>query len=68
MRTRDGMALARAKGKLRGKKPKICDRQQKELRRIHDTGDYSVSDLAANDYRTLARQLPNKLQPNLDAG
>ena len=26
MRTREGMAVARAKGKLRGKKPKLSDR------------------------------------------
>ena len=45
MRTREGMAIARAKGKLRGKQPKLSDRQQKELRRMHDTGDYAISDL-----------------------
>ena len=37
MRTREGMAVARAKGKLRGKKPKLSDRQARELRRMHDT-------------------------------
>jgi len=46
MRTREGMAIARAKGKLRGKSPKLSDRQQQELRRMHETGDYSISDLA----------------------
>ena len=46
MRTREGMAVARAKGKLKGKKPKLSDRRQTELRRMYDTGDYSVSDLA----------------------
>lgn len=63
MRTREGMAVARAKGKLRGKQPKLSDRQSRELRRMHDTGDYSVSDLAElfsvsrpTVYRTLARQ------------
>lgn len=40
MRTREGMAIARSKGKLRGKKPKLSDRQQKELRRMYDTGEY----------------------------
>ena len=35
MRTREGMAVARAKGKLRGKKPKLSDRQAHDLRRIH---------------------------------
>ncbi|GHU12061.1 recombinase family protein [Betaproteobacteria bacterium] len=63
MRTRKGMAIARAKGKLRGKKPKLSDRQQKELRRMYDTGNYSISDLAEvfsisrpTVYRTLGRQ------------
>lgn len=64
LRTREGMAVARAKGKLRGKKPKLSERQQKELRRMHDTGDYSISDLAElfsisrpTVYRTLSRQM-----------
>jgi DNA invertase Pin-like site-specific DNA recombinase len=38
MRTREGMAIARAKGKLRGKQPKLSTRQQRELRRMHDVG------------------------------
>jgi predicted DNA-binding protein YlxM (UPF0122 family) len=44
---------------------KLSDRQQKELRRMHDTGDYSISDLAElfsvsrpTVYRTLGRQAP----------
>ncbi len=40
------MAIARAKGKLKGKKPKLSDRREIELRRMYDTGDYSISDLA----------------------
>jgi DNA invertase Pin-like site-specific DNA recombinase len=62
MRTREGMAIARAKGKLRGKKPKLSEKQQRELRRMHGTGDYSISDLAQlfsvsrpTIYRTLSR-------------
>ncbi len=65
LRTREGMAIARARGKLRGKQPKLSDRQQKELRRMHDTGTYSISDLAElftvsqpTVYRTLSRQKP----------
>lgn len=46
MRTREGMAIARAKGKLRGKRPKLSDKQQKELCRMHASGDYSIGDLA----------------------
>src|ERR1700710_2238867 len=46
LRTREGRAVARSRGKLRGKQPKLSDKQQKELRRMHDTGEYSISDLA----------------------
>ena len=64
MRTREGMAIARARGKLRGKQPKLSDRQQRELCRMHATGEYSISDLAGlfsvsrpTVYRTLNRCL-----------
>jgi len=63
MRTREGMAIARSKGKLKGRRPKLSTRQQQELKRMYDTGDYSVSDLAElfsisrpTVYRTLERQ------------
>src|ERR671937_961113 len=62
LRTREGMAVARARGKLRGKRPKLSERQHKELWRMHATGEYSISDLAElfsvsrpTVYRTLAR-------------
>jgi hypothetical protein len=32
------MAIARAKGKLRGKQPKLSAKQQQELCRMHGTG------------------------------
>ena len=64
MRTREGMAIVRAKGKLRGKQPKLSDQQQRELCRMHVTGEYSISDLAElfsvsrpTVYRTLNRRL-----------
>ena len=46
LRTREGMAVARAKGRLKGRQPKLTVRQQKELRRMHGTGDYTITDLA----------------------
>ena len=46
MRTREGMAVARAKGKLKGRQPKLSAKQQTELRRMHDTGGYTITDLA----------------------
>ena len=33
-------------GKLHGKQPKLSDRHQRELCRMHATGEYSISDLA----------------------
>ena len=64
MPTREGMAIARARGKLRGEQPKLSDRQQRELCRMHvTTGEYSISDLAEiftvsrpTVYRTLNRR------------
>lgn len=65
MRTREGMAVARAKGKLRGKQPKLSARQQRELARMVGTGEFTVADLAevftvsrATVYRTLQRNQP----------
>jgi DNA invertase Pin-like site-specific DNA recombinase len=62
LRTREGMKIARAKGRLRGKQPKLSDKQQKELGRMHGTGQYTISDLAdlfsisrPTVYRTLLR-------------
>ncbi len=62
MRTREGMAVARAKGKLRGKQPKLSEKQQTELKRMYETSEYSISDLAEvfsvsrpTIYRTLHR-------------
>jgi DNA invertase Pin-like site-specific DNA recombinase len=62
MRTREGMAVARSKGKLRGKKPKLTARQQAELVRMRIGGEYSIADLMemfsvgrATVYRVLER-------------
>jgi DNA invertase Pin-like site-specific DNA recombinase len=62
MRTREGMAVARAKGKLKGKQPKLSARQQAELCRMHATDEYTIADLAevfsvsrATVYRVLER-------------
>ncbi len=57
------MAAGSAKGKLKGKKPKLTPRQQTELARIHATGDYTIADLMevsgadrATVYHTIERQ------------
>ncbi|MFD1544829.1 recombinase family protein [Nonomuraea guangzhouensis] len=62
MRTREGMAIARSKGRLKGKQPKLSVRQQAELVRMHASGEYSIADLMevftvgrATVYRVLDR-------------
>ena len=62
MRTREGMAIARSRGRLKGKKPKLTTRQQAELVRMHATGDYTIAELMevfsigrATVYRVLDR-------------
>ena len=46
MRSRENMSIVRPRGKLRGKRPKLSDRQQLGLYRMQATGEYFVSDLA----------------------
>jgi DNA invertase Pin-like site-specific DNA recombinase len=45
MRTREGMAVARAQGKLEGRQTKLSAMQQRKLKRMHRTGEYTISDL-----------------------
>ena len=46
MRTREGMAVARAAGKLRGRKPKLSPRQEAHLVELHRAGEKNAADLA----------------------
>ncbi|MEV6201348.1 recombinase family protein [Streptomyces sp. NPDC051771] len=45
MRTREGMAVSRARGKLKGRRPKLAARRQDQLVRMHATGDYTIAGL-----------------------
>ncbi len=61
--TSEDSAVARPKGKLRGKQPKLSEKQQKGLFRLREIGQYSISSLAELFavsrpivYRTLSRQ------------
>ena len=65
MRTREGMAIARAKGRLKGKQPKLSPRQQAHLVALHQANEHTISDLAelfdvsrATIYRVLKRHHP----------
>ena len=45
-RTREGMAIAKAAGKLRGRKPKLTTSQEKHLVQLHRTGEHTTSEIA----------------------
>lgn len=45
-RTREGMAIAKSRGKLRGKQPKLTPAQAREVRRMHASGDYPITEIA----------------------
>jgi DNA invertase Pin-like site-specific DNA recombinase len=62
MRTREGMKVARAKGRLRGKQPKLSTRQEAHLVALHGAGEHTVGELEelfgvtrSTVYRALAR-------------
>jgi len=46
LRTREGMRVAKAKGRLRGKQPKLNRRQEAHLVDLFNGGEYSTADLA----------------------
>ena len=63
-RTREGMQVAKAKGRLRGKQSKLSNTQQKHLMEVHSAGTHSTAELAelfnvarSTVYRTIQRQL-----------
>jgi DNA invertase Pin-like site-specific DNA recombinase len=61
-RTREGMQVAKAKGRLRGKQPKLTPLQEAHLVALHRSGEHTSADLAelfnvarSTVYRTLER-------------
>ena len=46
MRTREGLKVARARGRLRGKQPKLTVRQEAHLAALHAGGEYTPGELA----------------------
>ncbi|QHK18993.1 recombinase family protein [Pseudarthrobacter psychrotolerans] len=46
MRTREGMKVAKAKGRLRGKQPKLSAKQETHLVELHAAGEHTMSELA----------------------
>ncbi|WP_271396068.1 recombinase family protein [Neomicrococcus lactis] len=65
-RTREGMVIAKAKGKLKGKQPKLSATQRKHLLSTAARGEHTQSELAelfnvsrTTIYRELKRDSPN---------
>ena len=61
-RTREGMAIARARGRLKGRQPTLSSAQQRELLKMYDREEHTVVELAEifrvsrpTIYRVLAR-------------
>ena len=70
LRTREGMQVAREKGRLRGKQPKVKPNQAKHLLELDGSGTYSCAELAemfnvsrSTIYRTLHRLRPLPPEP-----
>ncbi|MGI8651381.1 MAG: helix-turn-helix domain-containing protein [Geodermatophilaceae bacterium] len=62
LRTREGMKVAKAKGRLRGKKPKLKPNQEAHLAKLHAAGEHTSAELAelfgvarSTVYRTVKR-------------
>lgn len=62
-RTREGMAVARAKGRLRGRQPKLSRAQEAHLVELHRAGGHTTAEIAelfgvarSTVYRALDRQ------------
>ena len=65
------MKVAKAKGRLCGKQPKLKPNQAKHLLELHDSGSYTQAELAelfgvgrSTVYRTIERIRPSHLYPS----
>ena len=63
LRTREGMKVAKAKGRLRGKQPKLNRKQEAHLVSLVHSGEYSTAEVAeffgvgrSTVYRAIQRQ------------
>ena len=67
MRTREGMAIARAKGRLRGRQPKLSVLQRRHLMSLYEKREHTQAELAelfgvarSTVYRTIQRELAKR--------
>lgn len=67
LRTREGMRVAKANGRLRGRQPKLNFRQETDLVALHRAGEHSVAELAdlfgvgrSTVYRAIQRDIARR--------
>lgn len=72
-RTREGMAVAKARGRLRGKQPKLSPAQERHLVELVTSGQHSTSEVAAlmgvsraTVYRAMQRAAAREAPLNLE--
>jgi DNA invertase Pin-like site-specific DNA recombinase len=46
-RTKDGLAAARARGRLGGRKPKLTEAQKQQVKKLYDAKKLTVREIAA---------------------
>ncbi|MEA2128571.1 MAG: hypothetical protein QOJ85_1462 [Solirubrobacteraceae bacterium] len=71
LRTREGMRVAKAKGHLRGRRPKLNARQEAHLVALHRAGEHSTAelgDLFGVGRSTVYRAIEREAQRDRDAG
>jgi len=75
LRTKEAMAIAKSKGKLKGRQPKLSSNQQAALLRMHSDGDHNIVELAEifsvsrpTVYRVLARHAERANNSELSSG
>ncbi len=74
LQTREGMKVAKAKGHLRGKQPKLTRRQEAHLVSLLASGEYSTAEVAelfgvgrSTVYRAIERQREHALVAEIAA-
>ena len=75
LRTKEGMRIAKAKGRLRGKQPKLNPRQEAHLVLLLKSGEYTTAEIGdlfgvarSTVYRAIGREAARQRAQRSDAG
>jgi len=75
LRTKEGMRVAKAKGRLRGKQPKLNPRQEAHLVALLKSGEYSTAEIGdlfgvarSTVYRAIGREATRQRAQRTDTG